>query len=204
MRKDYNTRPFKTEEAAEDPLRQFDTWFNAALTAGQDEPNAMTLATVDSNGWPNARMVLLKGYDGARFRFFTNYKSQKAAELEDGKAALVFWWPTCHRQVRVRGRVERLPAKESDEYFNSRPRGSKIAAICSKQGQPLKDRESFERKVEELDRSQDDVERPDYWGGFAVIPEQYEFWQGQSSRLHYRLTYHQDSEGAWSQEILYP
>jgi len=184
-----------------DPLRQFESWFAAAREAGMRAPEAMALATATPEGAPSARMVLLKGIDERGFVFFTSYESRKGGELEaNPQAALLFYWEPLGRQVRVEGRVERGSAEESDAYFASRPPGSRAGAAASRQSRPLAHRSELDRAVAALG---DDVARPEWWGGYRVRPERYEFWQHRENRLHDRFLYERDGS-AWSIQRLYP
>lgn len=193
-------------ELLDDPIEQFRVWFADAAAVNR-MPEAMTLATVDADGMPDARMVLLKGVDHEGFRFFTNYEGTKAAQIDNSAvAALVFHWPELQRQVRVRGTVERLSAQESDEYFASRDRASQIGAWASPQSCPLEGgREELERNTAqaELIFSERPVDRPEGWGGFLVRPGQIEFWQGRPARLHDRFRYRLDGR-TWMIERLAP
>ncbi len=199
--------PLDRDRLADDPIEQFAVWFAEART---DVPldEAMTLATVDENGSPDARMVLLKGFGPEGFRFFTNYESAKGVELEaNPRAALVIYWRELDRQVRVRGAVERLPAADSDEYFASRPRDSRVAASISPQSRPI-EREELDRRYEELETQvgKEGPPRPEHWGGYLVRPDEIEFWQGRDSRMHDRFLYTRNtgSEDGWSIERLAP
>ena len=197
--------PLRRSALSADPIEQFRDWYERAV---REVPlaHAMTLATVDANGAPDARMVLLKGFGRRGFRFFTNLDSTKSAQLEaTPRAALVFYWRELDRQVRVRGAVDRLPDADSDEYFATRPRDSQIGAWASPQSQPLPDRASLDRRSEEAERrfAGAEVQRPEFWGGFAVRPDQIEFWQGQAARLHDRFRYDRTAEG-WRLERLAP
>ena len=184
-----------------DPLRQFESWFAAAREAGLRAPEAMVLATATPEGAPSARMVLLKGIDERGFVFFTSYESRKGVELEaNSQAALLFYWEPLGRQVRVEGTVECVPAEESDAYFASRPPGSRAGAAASRQSRPLAHRSELDRAVAALG---DDVARPEWWGGYRVRPERYEFWQHRENRLHDRFLYERDGS-AWSIQRLYP
>ena len=184
-----------------DPLRQFEAWFVEAQRAGAHVPEAMAVATATPDGAPSARMVLLKGVDERGFVFFTNYESRKGLELEaNPRAALLFHWEALGRQVRVEGPVERVSAAEYDKYFSSRPVGSRLGAIASKQSRPLADRAELERAVEALP---EDAPRPEWWGGYLVRPERYEFWQHRENRLHDRFLYERDGE-AWRIQRLSP
>lgn len=192
---------------ADDPLVQFRRWFaDAEAAAGIGMANAMTLATVGPDGRPSARMVLLKDVDATGFVFYTNYDSRKGVELgAQPVAALLFYWEPLHRQVRVEGRVERVTAEESDAYFATRARGSQLGAIASPQSHVIADRAVLERKVAELDAVLGDspVPRPDNWGGFRLVPDVVELWQGQPNRLHDRVRYRWH-DGRWVTERLAP
>ena len=197
--------PLEPEGMAADPIEQFTGWFDQAA---RDVPlaEAMTLATVDAEGSPDARMVLLKGFGADGFRFFTNYESAKGAELDaNPRAALVIYWRELDRQVRVRGEVERLAAADSDAYFASRPRDSRIAAAISPQSRPI-EREELDRRYDELvqELGDSDPPRPEEWGGYLVRPESIEFWQGRESRMHDRFLYTRDEAGAWAVQRLAP
>jgi pyridoxamine 5'-phosphate oxidase len=199
--------PLERELLADDPMEQFATWF---AEAREDVPldEAMTLATVDEGGWPDARMVLLKGFGPDGFRFFTNYESAKGRELEaNPHAALVVYWRELDRQVRVRGEVERLSPQDSDAYFASRPRDSRIAAAISPQSRPI-EREDLDRRFEEMLRGlgDDDPARPEHWGGYLIRPNAIEFWQGRDNRMHDRFLYTRKTgnEDGWLIERLAP
>lgn len=190
-----------------DPIRQFDRWFQDALAVRPTDANAMTLATATRDGGPSARMVLLKGYDQRGFVFFTNYESRKGRELAaNPSAALVFYWPELHRQVRVTGDISRVTPAESDAYFNSRPLGSRVSALASRQSAVLGGRDELERAFAQVMEQYGDGEppRPPYWGGFRVAPKTIEFWQGRPDRLHDRLCYTRQPEGFWRIERLSP
>ncbi len=189
-----------------DPIEQFSRWFAEASASATLQPEAMTLSTAGEDGFPSARMVLLKDVNERGFAFFTNYESRKARELSEKPfAALTFWWPILERQVRAEGSVTRVPASESDEYFASRPRGSQIGAWASAQSTLLHTRADLELQVAEIERRFADapVTRPLHWGGFRLNPSVVEFWQGRSSRLHDRLRYRRDGQ-AWKIERLNP
>jgi pyridoxamine 5'-phosphate oxidase len=187
-----------------DPLRQFARWFEEAAAAGVAMPEAMALATATADGRPSVRMVLLKGFDERGFAFYTGYESRKGRELaENPRAALLFHW--LGRQVRIEGPVERLTAEESDAYFASRPRGSRLSAIASRQSEVVSSREELEARVAELEERFAGAEppRPDRWGGFRLVPETYELWQNRDNRLHDRLRYRRE-RGEWRLERLAP
>lgn len=190
-----------------DPLAAFRAWFDHAIASEVPEPTAMALGTVDERGQPAVRMVLLKGYDERGLVFFTNYESRKARELEHHpRAALTFFWPTLHRQVRVEGAVSRVAGAESDEYFASRERGSRIGAWASPQSAVITRRVEIERRVAEVERrfaGQAEIPRPWYWGGYRLVPDSWEFWQGRESRLHDRFRFRRLHD-AWKRERLAP
>jgi len=189
-----------------DPIRQFHRWFEEATLAEIPEANAMTLATATPQGQPSARVVLLRGYDERGFAFFTNYESRKGRELDaNPRAALVFHWHDLERQVRIEGAVERVSADESDAYFQSRPAGSRLGAWASRQSEVIPSRADLEARTRQLETRYPDglIPRPDHWGGYRVIPEIIEFWQGRPSRLHDRLRYSKQGS-LWLIERLSP
>ncbi|HIK05739.1 MAG TPA: pyridoxamine 5'-phosphate oxidase [Trichormus sp. M33_DOE_039] len=207
LRKDYSLEGLSKNEVDPNPFIQFKKWFEQALAAQLPEPNAMTLATATRDGKPSARMVLLKDFDERGFVFFTNYNSRKGQELTaNPQAALVFWWAELERQVRILGRVERVSEAESDYYFESRPANSRLGAWASEQSEVIPSREFLEQRMQELQIKYENQEipRPPYWGGFRVIPNEIEFWQGRSSRLHDRLLYTSLEDGNWQIERLSP
>ncbi|MBX6315041.1 MAG: pyridoxamine 5'-phosphate oxidase [Isosphaeraceae bacterium] len=207
MRRDFERHALVESDLDPDPIRQFRAWFDAAVTAGLLDPNAMTLATATPDGQPSARIVLLKGCDERGFAFFTNYESRKGRELEaNPRAALVFFWAELERQVRIEGRVERVSDEESDAYFLSRPLGAQLGAWISSQSETVPGREVLERRYEELlERvAEGAIGRPPHWGGYRVVPDAIEFWQGRPNRLHDRLRYRRGPEGAWIIERLAP
>jgi pyridoxamine 5'-phosphate oxidase len=190
----------------DDPLTLFAAWFAAAEAEAIPQVNAMTLATVGEDGRPSARVVLLKELDQRGFVFFTSYQSRKARELEaSGRAALLFYWVALERQIRIEGTVERIDEAASDAYFASRPRGSRVGAIASPQSQPLAGRAELEARVAAVEASLAGGEptRPASWGGYRVVPDTLEFWQGQPSRLHDRVLYTAGADG-WSRVRLAP
>jgi pyridoxamine 5'-phosphate oxidase len=197
----------REQDFSADPLAQFKRWYEEARAAGLELPDAMTLATATPDGTPSARMVLLKGVDERGFLFYTNYESRKGRELADNpRAALVFHWPQSpRRQVLVNGRVEKLADEESAAYFHTRPRGSRLAAVASRQSEVIPDREALERAFAELDTEHtgDDVPRPPWWGGYVLRPDTIEFWQNRPNRLHDRLRYRRERE-RWVLERLSP
>jgi pyridoxamine 5'-phosphate oxidase len=197
LRREYRAAGLDRDQLDDDPVAQFGRWFGEAERADLIEPNAMTLATSSPDGRPSARIVLLKGFGPDGFVFFSNYASRKGDELAaNPNAALVFWWPPLERQVRLEGSVERTTTEESEAYWASRPLGSRLAALASAQSQVLAGREELVRQVEELAaRHRDgDVPLPEAWGGYRLVPDAFEFWQGQPNRLHdrFRYTRHQD------------
>lgn len=195
------------------PFEQFALWYDEAQRANLPEPDAMTLATATRHGRPSARMVLLKGFDHRGFVFYTNYESDKGRVLEENpQAALVLFWAELHRQIRIEGTVEHVSAGESDAYFRSRPKGSRIAALASHQSRVLENRDVLDARVAELTRQygpgdgvgDDAVPRPPYWGGYRVAPEVIEFWQGRRDRLHDRVQFTRRSDGQWKRARLSP
>jgi pyridoxamine 5'-phosphate oxidase len=188
------------------PFRQFEIWMNDAINAGVIEPNAMTLATVGEKGFPDARIVLLRGIDKKGFSFFTNYKSKKGQDLSSSnKACLNFFWSELSRQVRIRGNVKKLPAKESDSYFQSRPRESQLGAWASSQSEVIKDRAELEKHFAFYEKKFEGkkVQRPPYWGGYLLTPVVIEFWQGRTNRMHDRIVYLKTGS-RWKMERLSP
>jgi len=230
LRREYNLAGLRRRDLDPDPMVQFRHWFEQASgerasgrwrkffirvyksiflvkSVEQVDVNAMTLATVDAQGWPSARVVLLKGVDERGFVFYTNYKSRKGQELAGNpRAALVFFWPEQERQVCVAGKVSQLPAAESDAYFRSRPRGSRIGAWASDQTQPVPDRAALELKWKRIEEQYpaENVPRPPHWGGYLVKPSRLEFWQGRPNRLHDRFRYTRQTDGSWLIERLSP
>ncbi|HZP86647.1 MAG TPA: pyridoxamine 5'-phosphate oxidase [Burkholderiales bacterium] len=206
LRKEYAHEKLDEREVARDPMLQFSRWFEEALKADVPEPNAMTLATANAAGKPSARIVLLKGYDARGFVFFTNYESRKGRELAaNAQAALLFHWIELERQVRVEGYVERVSDEESDAYYRSRPLGSRLGAWASPQSTVLPHREDLEARLAEVSaRYGDDPPRPAHWGGYRLVPQALEFWQGRPDRLHDRLHYLRQQSGEWKIERLAP
>ena len=203
---DHTRQPLLEKNLNPDPFKQFRAWLDEALAANLPQPLGMTLATATPQGRPSARMVLLRGFDSKGFVFFSNYTSRKARELDSNpRAALVLYWAELDRQVRIEGTVHRVAADESDTYFQTRPRGSRLGALASPQSELIPDRAFLERRMEELIRQYpDDIPRPGFWGGYRVIPVSIEFWQGQENRLHDRLRYRRDEDGPWIIERLAP
>ena len=204
----YETAGLDLDDVYGDPMLQWQRWHDEADDAGVAEPNAMTLATLGLDGVPDARIVLARGADERGFSFFTNYTGAKSRQLEaDPGAAAVFAWLDLHRQVRVRGTVERLSAAESDAYFATRPRGSQLGAWASPQSEPITDRADLQRRLDAVeDQFRDgDVARPGFWGGWLLRPSEWEFWQGRPSRLHDRLRYRPNPDGTtWHIDRLAP
>lgn len=190
-----------------DPFILFQGWLKEAEEKEINDPNAMCLATASASGQPAARMVLLKGLDAAGFHFYTNSESQKGGELsENPRAALLFHWKTLRRQVRVEGKVDVLPDRYADDYFASRPRGSRIGAWVSQQSRPLKDYQSLKDETQAKEKSfagDENIPRPDYWKGYCVVPARIEFWIDGEFRLHERYVYIRDGDG-WTVRMLYP
>lgn len=197
IRADYRMASLNETEVGDDPLLFFQKWFSQAEEAGITEVNAMTLATANVWGLPSARIVLLKGLDGEGFTFYTNYESEKGRQIADEQSvALLFFWKELERQVRIEGIAQKVSTADSDTYFHSRPKGSQISAAASPQSQVIESRDVLEQKVQELETKYADgeVPRPDHWGGYKVIPEKIEFWQGRSNRLHDRIVFFREPE----------
>jgi pyridoxamine 5'-phosphate oxidase len=206
-REDYSLFNLREDEVDPDPICQFERWFDEATKSDIPEPNAMTLATATPDGRPSARVVLLRGVDERGFVFFTNYDSRKGRELDVNPfAAIVLFWHELERQVRVEGSVQRVSADESDNYFHSRPASSRIGAWASPQSEGIQSRELLENRCHELDRRFEGgtIPRPPNWGGFRLVPETIEFWQGRPSRLHDRLRYSRRGQSEWLVERLAP
>jgi pyridoxamine 5'-phosphate oxidase len=208
LRDDYGREPWSEQNCETNPIVQFERWFRDVQAADLKEPNAMTLATATSAGRPSARVVLLKEVSDFGFVFYTNYGSRKAQEIETNPfAALTFHWPELGRQVRVEGRVKRVPREQSAAYFRSRPKGSRLGAWASRQSQVLPSREPLDSKWAELQEQyakDDNVPVPEFWGGYCVVPETIEFWEGRPNRMHDRLRYRRKGEGEWLVERLSP
>lgn len=205
LRQEYMLAGLHERDLAPDPFVQFGSWFDEALRSGVALPNAMTLATATRAGRPSARTVLLKSFDASGFVFFTHYRSRKGREIEENpQAMLLFRWGELERQVGIEGRVAKVSAAESDGYFATRPLGSRLSAIISPQSEPVVSREVLETALEEASkRWRNEPPRPPHWGGYRLVPERFEFWQGRRDRLHDRLCYRK-AEGAWKIERLAP
>jgi pyridoxamine 5'-phosphate oxidase len=207
MRSEYMRAVLVEGDVDPDPVVQFGRWFDDANAANLVEPSAMTLATAGADGVPSARMVLLRGVDQRGFVFYTNYESRKAAELAaNPRAALVFWWGELQRQVRVEGRVQRTSHEESAAYFRTRPPGSRLGAWASPQSRVIPSRAVLDERLAELEaRHPDgDLPLPPFWGGYRLVPEVIELWQGRPNRLHDRLRYTRAADGGWRIERLAP
>jgi pyridoxamine 5'-phosphate oxidase len=206
LRRDYARARLDEASVAPDPLVEFARWFEEAVRAEARDTNAMTLATAAPDGAPSARIVLLKGFDERGFVFFTDYRSRKGSELsQNPRAALVFYWPELERQVRITGTTAPTAREESEAYFRSRPRGSRLSAWISHQSQPIASRQQLEAQIPQLESRYpgDDIPRPPYWGGFRLQPDSIEFWQGRTNRLHDRIHYVRTLDG-WRIERLSP
>lgn len=206
LRCDYRLKALLETEVDTNPILQFQSWFEQTLEAELPEPNAMTLATINGEGKPAARMVLLKGVDQEGFAFYTNYLSRKGQDLAQTPwAALVFWWAELERQVRIEGQVTKVSDQETDSYFYSRPRGSQLGAWASEQSQVIGERTILEQRLQTLEQQYQDqpIPRPPHWGGYRLKPDLIEFWQGRPNRLHDRLCYRR-YDHQWTLERLSP
>lgn len=207
LRKEYSKASLDISDVDKDPIGQFNKWFREALAAGVPEPNAFTLSTISEGGRPSARIVLLKGLDQRQFVFYTNYQSQKGQELDSNPAcALTFFWPDVERQVRIEGIATRVQESTSEQYFQSRPRGSQVGAWASPQSSIIANRdilEAREREIEKKFEGMNLLPKPKQWGGFAITPTEIEFWQGRASRLHDRVVYYLTDE-KWTIHRLAP
>jgi pyridoxamine 5'-phosphate oxidase len=206
LRKDYSRATLTETEVDPDPTVQFATWFRQAMEAGIPEANAMSVATVGADGRPSSRILLIKDFNRDGFTWFTNYRSRKGQDLEAHPyAALLFHWVELERQVRIEGRVEKLAEAQSDAYFQSRPLGSRLGALASDQSETIASREMLEQRFAQAEASHGDQPvRPPHWGGYRLIPDRMEFWQGRPSRLHDRIVYTRQQDGAWLRERLQP
>jgi len=207
LRREYARARLDGHEVNPDPIVQFARWFSQAQEAQVADPNAMTLATATSDGAPSARIVLLKGFDESGFVFFSDYRSRKGADLDaNRRAALVFYWSELERQVRITGEASRTSSEESEEYFRTRPLGSRLGAWVSHQSQVIPDREVLEEGLRQVEArfAGGDVPLPQHWGGYRVRPDTIEFWQGRPNRLHDRIQYVRTKTGGWRLERLAP
>ena len=207
LREEYTRDGLTRDDLALTPFKQFELWFKQAQNAELPEPNAMSLATASMGAAPSLRTVLLKYFDTSGFVFFTNYESTKAKEIEENpQVALMFFWLELERQVIIKGTAEKISHTESLKYFMSRPHGSQLGAWCSQQSSVINGRKLLEMKLDEMKRKfkQGNVPLPSFWGGFRVVPEQVEFWQGRPNRLHDRFLYRRENEQGWSAERLSP
>jgi pyridoxamine 5'-phosphate oxidase len=206
IRREYLGDPLSEVHSDPNPMRQFAHWFEQVRHTEAD-PTAMALATASPDGRPSVRTVLLKGIDDRGYIFYTNYESRKAREMEaTGRASLLFFWPSVERQVRIDGTVERISPVESDAYFETRPLDSRLSVYASKQSEAIESRDVLEEAFERVKRTYGDgpVPRPEWWGGYRVVPDEFEFWQGRTSRLHDRLRYVKQPDGSWRRERLAP
>lgn len=207
IRNEYSKESLSEKDTDKDPIKQFDKWFTEVLKSEQAEPTAMTLATATTDGRPSARIVLMKGFNGDGFSFYTNYLSRKGKEIaKNPLGALIFFWDTLERQVRVEGTIEKLSREESEKYFHSRPKGSQVGAVVSPQSQEIPDRDGLEKKWQEAEAQYADKEvpKPSHWGGYILRPRLIEFWQGRPSRLHDRILYKKVDNKSWKKVRLAP
>lgn len=206
LRTDYTQNVLEEKDLDSDPWVQFENWLEAAIAANLPEPHGMTLCTVGEKGRPSSRVVLLRGLSPQGLVFYTNYRSRKGQELEQHPwACLNFWWPQLERQVRVEGRVQKVAPEQSDAYFASRPYESQVASAASPQSTEIPSRAILEEQITELRREYPDaVPRPAHWGGFCLVPDYFEFWQGRKARLHDRLAYTVQTDGSWKVARLAP
>lgn len=206
IRKDYGQASLDDADVLDDPIAQFTRWFDEALRAEVNEPNAMNVATVDAHGKPSSRIVLIKQFDARGFTWFTNYDSRKGVELAGNPhAAILFFWSELERQVRIEGRVERVDAGESEAYFHTRPLKSRLAALASAQSAPIGSRAALEENYQAVEAQYgEQPPRPEHWGGYRLVPDYIEFWQGRRSRFHDRIVYMRQADGTWARQRLQP
>lgn len=208
LRKEYKLAELDYKHLKKEPLQLFSKWFEEAVKAEEMEPNAMALATIGQDNAPNVRMVLLKGVEHDKFVFYTNYNSQKGKDLiNTPQVSLLFWWQTIERQVRIKGVASKVSTVDSDTYFSSRPIGSQLGAIVSPQSKVIESRETLEKNYNALIKTYDvnqTIERPNHWGGFAIDPYEFEFWQGRENRMHDRFRYRKAENMDWTIERLAP
>lgn len=200
-RKSYEKEALLESTVSKDPIEQFDKWFKSAdANEAIEEPNAMTLSTIGLDGYPRSRVVLLKHFDENGFVFYTNYSSEKGRAIAmNNHVCLSFFWPAEERQIIIKGIAKKVSEKVSLDYFKSRPKGSQLGALVSEQSQPIPDRSVLEKALKALEDKykSGDIPKPDHWGGYSVVPTEFEFWQGRKNRLHDRISY-QNMEGSWS------
>jgi pyridoxamine 5'-phosphate oxidase len=206
LRMDYGRASLSEDDTLAGPVAQFAKWFSEAMKAQVNEPNAMSVATVGDDGRPSSRIVLIKQYDDTGFTWYTNYESLKGQQLaQNPHAALLFFWPELERQVRIEGRVQRTSSADSDKYYYSRPVKSQLAAIASRQSQPIASRDEMEANYAAVEAaSGGQPQRPAHWGGYRLVPERVEFWQGRQSRFHDRIVYTLQADGGWRKERIQP
>lgn len=208
LRKEYTQSELDESSVLSQPIEQFERWFQEALSAELPEPNAMHLSTADAEGRPSGRMVLIKGIEAGGILFFTNYESRKGQQLAANPyAALTFFWPELERQVRIEGRVEKTSAERSEAYFRTRPKGSRIGAWSSPQSKVIAGRRELEQHLNQYHdqfADKDDIPLPSFWGGYLLQPSRFEFWQGRPNRLHDRIEYLEQPNGAWQIQRLAP
>jgi pyridoxamine 5'-phosphate oxidase len=206
IRNDYKLKQLDKKHVSENPSKQLEAWLSEAIDAALYEPTAMTLSTVSKDGKPSSRVLLLKGVDERGLIYYTNYKSKKGKELNNNPfTAINFFWPELERQVRVEGRTKKISQQESEEYFQSRPRGSQLGALTSSQSEEIEGREKLEKVKEKLEKdfSGKIIPKPDHWGGYVLIPDYFEFWQGRPDRLHDRIVYFKEGS-EWKIKRLAP
>ena len=210
IRKEYGDANFDESQVPEsgNPIDLFKVWFDQAIEMKMFEPNAMCLATANAQGRPSNRYVLLKEYDHRGFVWFTNYESRKGQQIaENPFGAITFWWGPLEKSIRIEGRIERISEKDSDEYFQVRPRGAEIGAWASNQSQPIENQAALKQKYEDTEKKfdgQEKIDRPAFWGGFRLVPDMVEFWKGRRSRFHDRIVFNCDDKGTWTHNRLQP